>query len=1029
MANTVKIGQLNLHNNKHATLELENLIVEHKLDVVLVQEQYQCSLLRNHLVQFDNKSSAGIYVPRSKFTVTAITNLMTTHCAVAEISCEHFKFYIVSCYFQYSDQAAPYLHHLGHVLRTLRGHKIIIGGDVNASSALWYGKIRGHDVQRRTAVEDFIAQYSLSIHNSPDAPPTFSSPSGESSIDVTLSSGYVQIQNWRVLPDASCSDHRLIVFEYTSLLSPDSLGSNRGYRYKNGKADWDLFGRLFKAHSGDFARSDISVSECAELLTETFIYCADVAIGRESIPNTRRCDWWNDKLARIRSEFRAARRRLKKVRRACNSDITDERYINALSALRSARSHYRAAVLQSKGNLIKNIVERLEKEGPWSPLYHEFKANRPTNLAFVSNLRIGETHTSGLEDTTNALLNTLIPDDNHEDDSDYHQQVRRFAGDVPASPVSDLPSIDEFINIVRNLSTNKASGEDRISNRMIIEACKTAGDAILFVMNRCIAEGTFPSIWRRGYIKIIPKSGDKPQNDPKSYRPITLLSNLGKLLERLIVPRLLPGGITFHDRQYGFTAGKSTTDAVTSVRRTVEQSDSTYVLGIFLDISGAFDNAWWPIILLKLKARGCYSNIYSIIVSYFANGTTKLQLGHYSSEKQLTKGCPQGSVLSPYLWNLGFDDLFSLPLPKGCDLTGYADDGLLLVQANTRRELESLANSCLDLISEWGDRNRLHFAPHKTFQLLLKGSLVSTPRVKLNETQIKRKESVCYLGLLLEKNFSFIEHIVQVSEKAKRNFFALNRISTSTWGLSFKSLKTIYNATYIGCISYGAPAWVDRAMIVTARRKLLQSQRLALIFLCKAYRTVSTDALPVLAGVFPVDLEIQRHAANYYASRNIKTSTFTKQCNQSKMRKLFQSPNEVYESLLNEWQNQWNDSSKGRHLFQFFPCIRDRLSKKWLEIDHCVAQFLTGHGNFKAKLYSFQLVPSPYCECSSEDDLVEQTAQHILWECELWQHERNIMLDAITCTSGVVYYMDLVATIGNFKAFKRFCHNYYWQQK
>lgn len=1027
MTNIIKIGQLNLHNNKHATLELENIVVEYNLDVVLIQEQYQCSTIRSQVVQFDNKSLAGIYIPRSKFTFTALTNLMTTHCAVAELSCEHFKIYIISFYLQYADPADVYLHHLSNVLRSLNGYKIIMGGDVNASSALWFGNTRAHDTQRRVAVEDFIAQFNLNIHNTPDAPPTYSSPSGESSIDVTLSSAYVHIQNWHVLPDASCSDHRLILYECSFITPQGSSESRTNYRYKNRSADWDFFSNLFASHSKDFVRSDLSVSECAELMTETFVYCADVAIGRESVPNIRRCDWWNDRLVGIRRKFRAARRKLKKVRRACNSDVGDERYVSALSLLRVTRSHYRAAVLQAKGNLVKSVVEKLEKEGPWSPLYHEFKANRPANLAFISNLKIGDNHTTGLEDTTDALLKALIPDDSHENDSDYHREVRRFAADIPPSPVSDLPSADEFVTVVRSLSTNKASGEDKISNRMIKEACKTAGPHILKIMNRCIAEGTFPAIWRQGYIKIIPKPGDKPANDPKSYRPITLLSSLGKLLERLIVPRLVPGGISFHDCQYGFTAGKSTIDAIISVRQSVESSESHYVLAVFLDISGAFDNAWWPIILLKLKARGCPSNIYSLIASYFINGSTKLQLGHYDSCKRLTKGCPQGSVLSPYLWNLGFDDLFTLPLPSGSSLTGYADDGLLLIHGNSVREIEALANTCLSLIYEWGDRNRLSFAPSKTFQLLLKGSLVCPPRLRFNQSTIKRKDSVSYLGLLLERNFSFVDHIIQVCEKAKRNFFALNRISTSTWGLGFKNLKIIYGATYVGCLCYGAPVWVDRAMIVTARRKLLQSQRCALIFLCKAYRTVSTDALPVLAGVLPIDLEIQRRAATYYESRNIKTPYFVGPRSRPNLSKLMKCPSEVYEDLLNEWQIRWDNSSKGRHLFQFFPSIRDRLAKKWLEIDHCVAQFLSGHGNFKSKLHSFTLVPSPYCECSSSDNLYEQTAHHILWECDLWQHERHLMLDSIYCNSGVVYYQDLVATIGNFKAFKRFCHNYYWQ--
>lgn len=391
-------------------------------------------------------------------------------------------------------------------------------------------------------------------------------------------------------------------------------------------------------------------------------------------------------------------------------------------------------------------------------------------------------------------------------------------------------------------------------------------------------------------------------------------------------------------------------------------------------------------------------------------------------------GCPQGSVLSPFLWNLNFDDFLSIPLPSGCSLTGYADDGLLLIQANTRAGLEYSANKCLSLISEWGERNRLSFAADKTYQLLLKGNLKSSPQIKLNNSTIKRKESVCYLSLVLERNFSFLDHIKTVGEKAKRNFYALTRISTSTWGLSFNTLKTIYGATYLGCICYGSPVWADRSTIGAVRRKLLQSQRLALIFLCKAYRTVSTEALPVLAGVLPVDLEAQRRAAMYFSTHDHLNNDFLPPQDRNKISRLFNPLTTVYNDILDEWQCRWDNSIKGRHLYQYFPSVRDRLCKPWLEVDHCVAQFLTGHGNFKSKLFSFKLVPSPLCQCSRPECEYEQSAHHILWECSLWQRDRDIMLDNMQVVSGVLYYTDLVATAKNFRAFKRFCHTYYWNQ-
>ncbi|KAF9791590.1 hypothetical protein SFRURICE_019989 [Spodoptera frugiperda] len=247
--------------------------------------------------------------------------------------------------------------------------------DVNASSSLWYGKVRATDMERRCAVEEFIAEMNLSIHNTPDAPPTFCSQMGESCIDVTLSSS-----------DAT-----------------------------------------------DFTRKDLSAEEGAEIMSDTFTYCADIAFGRGSLTSTRRCDWWNNYLV---------------------EQLTGFAFDEALIAFRVARSRYRASVERAKGNLLRRVVQRLESEGPWSPLYHEFKANRSVDLAFVQNIKVNNVHTTGIEETTEVLLDELIPDDVSETDSDYHQQIRSWAAIPPNSPVSDLPSINELVTVIKTLPMN-----------------------------------------------------------------------------------------------------------------------------------------------------------------------------------------------------------------------------------------------------------------------------------------------------------------------------------------------------------------------------------------------------------------------------------------------------------------------------------------------------------------------------------------------------------------------------------------------
>ncbi|KAF9821083.1 hypothetical protein SFRURICE_001018 [Spodoptera frugiperda] len=181
-------------------------------------------------------------------------------------------------------------------------------------------------------------------------------------------------------------------------------------------------------------------------MSDAFTYCADIAFGRGSLTSTRRCDWWNNYLVEQRKCFRKARKQLNRLKKR---KVTGFAFDEALIAFRVARSRYRASVEKAKGNLLRRVVQRLESEGPWSPLYHEFKANRSVDLAFVQNIKVNNVHTTGIEETTEVLLDELIPDDVSETDSDYHQHIRSWAAIPPNSPVSDLPSINELVTVIK----------------------------------------------------------------------------------------------------------------------------------------------------------------------------------------------------------------------------------------------------------------------------------------------------------------------------------------------------------------------------------------------------------------------------------------------------------------------------------------------------------------------------------------------------------------------------------------------------
>ena len=118
------------------------------------------------------------------------------------------------------------------------------------------------------------------------------------------------------------------------------------------------------------------------------------------------------------------------------------------------------------------------------------------------------------------------------------------------------------------------------------------------------------------------------------------------------------------DRQYGFLPGRSVEDATVELCRMVSRSEHRLITGIFFDISGAFDNVWWPKVLDNLRKRECPDNVFKVLTNYFEDRSVKITLGDIEVSKRPTRGCPQGSVLGPASRNIMFDELLRILEPR-----------------------------------------------------------------------------------------------------------------------------------------------------------------------------------------------------------------------------------------------------------------------------------------------------------------------------------------------------------------------------
>jgi len=169
----------------------------------------------------------------------------------------------------------------------------------------------------------------------------------------------------------------------------------------------------------------------------------------------------------------------------------------------------------------------------------------------------------------------------------------------------------------------------------------------------------------RGEHNSHPKDGQELLHTVQGYRGISLLSFPGKCLEKLMIGRLnyfLEATGQIPPQRYGFTAGRSTADAINAVTEFVRRDRK---LGlkcclVALDIAGAFNNAWHPGILVSLWDLKCPTNIYSIVKYFLQERNAHIRIEDDACSKRITRGCPQVSVSGPTLWNIIISDLMVL---------------------------------------------------------------------------------------------------------------------------------------------------------------------------------------------------------------------------------------------------------------------------------------------------------------------------------------------------------------------------------
>lgn len=324
----------------------------------------------------------------------------------------------------------------------------------------------------------------------------------------------------------------------------------------------------------------------------------------------------------------------------------------------------------------------------------------------------------------------------------------------------------DVAEIVQMLKSD-AIGVDGIPLRFIKLILPFLLSPLTHLINHCITSSTFPLLWKEGRITPIGKTSYPSL--PSHYRPISILSCLSKVLEKILAKQInlyLDENDLLSENQSGFRANRSCSTATVKVLddiRSELDKDRLAVLCL-LDFSKAFDRVNHDILCQKLAAYFGFSDRATrFINSYLSNRTQRVVIGEAISEpRSLLSGVPQGSILGPILFCMFINDL-----PRVCKNVStnlYADDVQIYLSRpiGLIEDLVVRINEDLIKIHDWSETNGLSLNPGKTQAILLSYRECNTnnfPSIYIKDFKVPFSKSVTSLGFKVNTHLSSTDHI------------------------------------------------------------------------------------------------------------------------------------------------------------------------------------------------------------------------------------------------------------------------------